>query len=180
MFKLLGDIKSIVDASQDQDEECDRLADWCGLVTGILASLAHDYKEKIHDNPIRKSIESSVLEVEEALHEIWKLVRERKGKKGFIGTVTKLATAKTFKEKSERAQKKLRDLMQALQLAVSARVSAQVNMCILSFFFPSTALRGWLFFRHTHTHTWVHCESCIIYIYIFMPSDKCGCRWMKS
>ena len=123
-----------MDASQEQDEECERLGDWCGLVIGILASLAHDHKEKLEESPVNKSvenIENLVLEVEKALHDIWKLVRERKGKKSVVGTFTKLATAKSFKEKSEKAQKKLGDLMQALQLAVSAKVSIQVNTCML-------------------------------------------------
>ena len=120
-----------MDASQEQDEECERLGDWCGLVIGILASLAHDHKEKLEESPVNKSVENLVLEVEKALHDIWKLVRERKGKKSVVGTFTKLATAKSFKEKSEKAQKKLGDLMQALQLAVSAKVSIQVNTCML-------------------------------------------------
>ncbi len=127
VFKVLSDVKAIVDLSSDQDEECKRLSDWCGLTLGIVVSLAHDHKEK--NSSIHDDVQAIMLEAKKALLDILKLVKKWKGTKGIFGGFKKLATVKNFKEQSEKAQKTLRDLLQALQLGVSKEISKKVCRC---------------------------------------------------
>ncbi len=121
MFKVLGDLKSLVDESREQDKECEHLADWCGLVIGILASLANDHKEENDD--VDENVRQAASKARKALLGILKLVRTRKDN----GMVARVVKARDFKKQSSQAQAALRDLMQALQMGISVKMSNKVE-----------------------------------------------------
>ena len=127
---MLSAIKTLVDASAEQDENCKHLAEWCELISGTLRRTAHEKcsaDKGAEKTGVDEEVQKIAEKAEAVLEGLLKLIEGRQKETGVVGKIVKLARTSGFKEATKAAQEALKELLTLLQLGLTSAIRVQVN-----------------------------------------------------